>query len=308
MIAVEELPSVSSVELAERRRQLRRQRRWRVLQTGWRFAMMGGLTAGLVWALTLPDWMIRGANQVIIEGNRTLSADAIRSLLPIQYPQFVLTLKPQEIAHSLESQAPIANVSVTRHLFPPSLTVHIQERYPVAVLYTSPIGTAKSPEQVPMALLDEKGVIISYENYVALNQSKQLPQLKVSGYQETYRSQWVTLYSQISRSPIKITELDWRDPGNLVLYTELGKVYCGAYSDRFGQQLQVLDRMRQLSKNVDPEQISYIDLHNPDTPILEMTETASDQQSSEGSEESEEDTDTQPPSSAPPSTLDPRRD
>ena len=144
-----DIPSISRLELAERRRKLRWQRRWRILQTSWRAVAVSGCTIGLVWVATLPDWMLRDPNQIEVEGNKFLSADTVRDLLPLKYPQFLLTLQPKTLTQRLESQAPIAEATVSRHLFPPGLTVRIQERYPVAVVYSSlpsqPSPSSRSP-------------------------------------------------------------------------------------------------------------------------------------------------------------------
>lgn len=241
--------------------------------------MLGGITAGLLWVVSLPDWTVRSADQVEVEGNQFLSADTIRSLLPIRYPQFLLTLKLQALSKRLEAEAPIAEATVTRHLFPPGLTVHIQERYPVAVAYatssgsTPAAGGSLAAVNAPTALIDEKGTLIPYDRYVELNPSRNLPSLKVIGMQEQYRPQWDSLYQQISRSPVKVLEIDWSEPGDLVLRTEMGIVHFGAYGPRFARQLLALDQMRQLPQRVPADQIAYIDLRNPDTPLLRMVQS-----------------------------------
>ncbi|HEY9661451.1 MAG TPA: FtsQ-type POTRA domain-containing protein [Allocoleopsis sp.] len=271
-----DISSVSQSELVNRRRQLRQQRRLRLLQTIWQVLALGSMAGGLVWGLSQIDWMLRRASQVTIEGNKVLSADTIRSILPIHYPQSILTLQPQVIAQRLETEAPIADATVTRRLFPPGLTVRIQERYPVAVVYMAGAqpapGAKPKPGQKPQqqALLDEEGAWIPYDVYVALNPTQKLPGLKVLGMREEYRSHWASLYEQISRSPVKISEIDWRNPADLVLKTELGLVHFGSYSPRFSEQLKALDQLRDLPKQVSLDQISYIDLRNPEVPLVEM--------------------------------------
>lgn len=275
-----DISSISRSELATRRRQLRRQRRWRILQTSWQVFAISSLAFGAVWLATLPDWVLRDPAQVEIEGNKVLTTDTIRSLLAIKYPQFLLALEPDAIAKRLEdSQAPIAEAHVTRRLFPPSITVHIQERYAVAVVYMIPATIAANSKQkiappvepIPVSLLDDRGYILSYEKYVSLNKSRNLPTLKVFGMQEQYRSQWASLYKLISQSPVKISEINWREPGNLILQTDLGTVHLGSYTaSRLTEQLQALDQMRKLPDQVDASQIEYIDLNQPEKPQVKM--------------------------------------
>lgn len=236
---------------------------------------MAGLTAGVVWLVSIPDWMLRDPRQIVIEGNKSLSPDMIRAMVAINYPQSVLSLQPEAIAKQLEAETPIADAVVTRRMFPPGIIVQIQERQPIATVYgssTSPSTLSnKSFEHLfPVALLDESGVWIPYEKFAALNQSQKLPPLKVIGIQKQYRPQWVDLYQTISRSPIKISAIDWREPSNLILHTDLGIVHCGPFGSRFSEQLTTLDRMRKLPDKIDTKQIAYIDLSNPDTPMIEL--------------------------------------
>ena len=269
-----DISSISTEELTSRRRELKRKRRGRVLQTSWQILSMTGLTLGVIWMVTLPDWMIRDPSQIVIQGNKSLSSDMIRAMLTIPYPQSVLALQPDALARQLENQAPIAEATVTRRMFPPGMVVQIQERHPVATIYVGS-GSSLTPNRrfdnlFATALIDEKGVWIPYEKFVALNQSQRLPALKVIGLQEQYQAQWVRLYQAVSRSPIKISMIDWREPSNLILYTDIGTVHCGPFGSRFAEQLKVLDQMRQLPDNIKSEQVAYIDLSNPDMPMLEL--------------------------------------
>src|SRR4028119_1149443 len=127
------IASVSQAQLTTRRKKLRRERRVKSFQAIWRSLFVGGMATSLVWAITLPEWVIRQPEQVVIEGNHFLSSQAIRSLLPLSYPQSLLRVQPQALAKSLESQAPIAKAIVSRQLLPPGLTIQVKERRPVAI-------------------------------------------------------------------------------------------------------------------------------------------------------------------------------
>ncbi|MBF2026357.1 MAG: FtsQ-type POTRA domain-containing protein [Oscillatoriales cyanobacterium C42_A2020_001] len=269
---------ISQADLAQRRQRLRRQRRVRFLQTAWRLLAVGGLAGGLVWVTTLPVWLIREPGQIKVEGNRFLPEQTVRALVPITYPQSLLRLEPQAIAQHLQAKAPISEVMVSRQLFPPGLTVRIQERLPVAVtLLTS--ADAQLLTQKPLkdragaariGLLDESGVPIPYENYTLLQPTVKLPSLRVIGGQEYYRPYWSKLYREISRSPVKIAEIDFQNPANLVLKTELGTVHLGSYGPRFPEQVKTLDRMRKLPNQINLNQIAYIDLRNPVSPVVQI--------------------------------------
>lgn len=268
---------LSQSDLAQRRQKLRRQRRVRFLQTVWRLIAVGGIAGGLVWVTTLPIWLIHEPEQINVEGNRFLPTQTIRSLLPISYPQSLIYLEPQTIIQQLKVKAPISEAAVSRQLFPPGLTIRVKERYPVAIALLTP-GDARFLNQQSMQdkavasrvwLLDEQGMQIPLGNYALLEQSVKLPTLKIIGDQESYRSYWTTIYQQTSRSPVKISEINFQNPANLVLKTELGAVHLGSYTSRFPQQIKTLDQMRKLPTQTNLSQIAYIDLRNPHAPMVQ---------------------------------------
>jgi cell division protein FtsQ len=92
----------------------------------------------------------------------------------------------------------------------------------------------------------------------------------VIGSRDQYRPYWSEVYQAVSHSPVKVFEIDWQNPANLILKTELGNVHFGPYSSRFTEQLGVLDRMRELPTHISPSKIAYIDLKNPDFPAIQM--------------------------------------
>jgi cell division protein FtsQ len=269
--------STSPKELAERRRRLRQRRQWNSLQSAWRSLLVWGMAGGLLWGVTQPIWMIRNSEQVEIWGNQLLSTQTIQSLLSIHYPQSLLTVQPQVIAQDLQARAPIAEANVTRRLFPPGLTIHIQERHPVAIAYPAAVNleTAADHQQRSsmsnqVGLLDEKGNWISMERYTALNQFLAMPSLEVIGMGEGYQDEWQQLYAAVSVSSVMVSAIDWRNPTNLILTTELGVIHLGPLSDRLPNQLRALDQMRHVSEKIAADQIEYIDLRNPDSPLVEL--------------------------------------
>ena len=266
------IASVSQAQLTTRRKKLRRERRVKSFQSLWRSLFVGGIATSLVWAITLPEWVIRQPEQIVIEGNHFLSAQTIRSLLPLSYPQSILKVQPQALANSLESQAPIAEATVSRQLVPPGLTIQVKERKPVAIAQAATPKNAKnSPLNQPAGLLDEEGVLMPESSYQSNSANVELPTLKVIGSSDQYRPYWSEVYQAVSHSPIKVFEIDWQDPANLILKTELGNVHFGPYSSRFSEQLGILDRMRELPTRVSSSKIAYINLKNPDFPAIQMT-------------------------------------
>ena len=266
------IASVSQAQLTNRRKQLRRARRIRSVQSLWRSLFVGGLVSTLGWGITSSDLVIRQPEQIAIEGNHFLSAQAIRSLLPLSYPQSLLQVQPQTLAKELESQGPISEAIVSRQLVPPGLTIQVKERKPVAIAIgaAAPQNSKTARSTSPEGLLDEQGVWMPASSYQSAEQDFELPTLKVIGSSDRYRPYWSDLYQAVSHSPVKVFEIDWQNPANIILKTELGKVHLGPYSSRVADQLAILDRMRELPTHVNPSQIAYIDLTNPEFPAIQM--------------------------------------
>ncbi|MCY7408223.1 MAG: FtsQ-type POTRA domain-containing protein [Alkalinema sp. CAN_BIN05] len=306
------MPDIAPVtrnELQERRRQLKTNRRNRLLQTSWRSVVVLGLAAATVWIVLQPNWVIRRSEQVKIEGNRLLSSQTIRSLLPIQYPQSLLRIQSSQISDALTSKAPIVEAVVERHLFPPGLIIKIREREPVAqAIYgsggklaqsdpkiivkgekgkatdksnSSPnpnagnLGKAAIDSTPPDAFLDEEGMILPIEGYTEWNQGIKMPDLKILGNPDVYRRQWTSFYPILRRSPVRIQSIDWQSPTNIRLKTEMGWIHLGPLGRSFTLQMRSLDKMRQLPKRLPPEQIDYIDLRNPNNPTIQLKNSRS---------------------------------
>lgn len=287
--------AVSQTELGRRRQQLRRQRRLRLATVVWQMVAVSAMAGGLLWWIAQPAWLIARSEQVKVEGNQWLSDKAVRSLVPLSYPQSLWGIQPQVLAKKLESIGPIAKAKVTRNLFPPSLTVEVTERLPVAVAQPVAVPGRNSDKQ-KVGWLDDRGGWMPSESYTAAVRSsntsiganssqgsgpgRALPTLKVIGSLELYRASWPEFYQGLRGLAVKVFEIDWQDPNNLILKTELGTVHLGPYSSRTASQLKVLDRMRQLPKQLDSSKIAYIDLKNPASPIIHLPELPGSSESS----------------------------
>lgn len=266
--------SVSHKDLAQRRKKLRRQRQMKIIQAIWRTIAITGLTGGLLWVAIQPIWVLNAPNQIVMKsGNQVLSQEAMQSLLVISYPQSLWRIEPSAIAKSLQQHPTIAQASVSRRLFPPGLNIEIQERVPVAIAQSSPVSkTDANKQQASLGLLDASGVWIPLEKYTLVNPNIKLPSLKIIGSPEQYQSYWSQLYSSLSQSSVNVTEIDGQDPTNLILKTELGIVHLGASSTQFTEQMKVLAQMRYLSAKINPSEIEYIDLKNPQSPLVHVNQ------------------------------------
>ncbi|MEG5035129.1 FtsQ-type POTRA domain-containing protein [Microcoleus sp. AT3-D2] len=278
--------AVSQTELGRRRQKLRQQRRARLAAVVWQMLAASAMAGGLLWWIAQPAWLIARSEQVKVEGNQWLSDKAVRSLVPLSYPQSLWGIQPQALAEKLESTGPIAKAKVTRNLFPPSLTIEVAERLPVAVAQPTAVLRSNSDKE-KVGWLDARGGWMPSDSYTAVRSQnssigpgsipgtqpqRSLPTLKVIGPLEQYRASWQKFYQGLSGLTVKVFEINWQNPNNLILKTEIGTVHLGPYSSKTAEQLKVLDRMRQLPKQLDSSKIAYIDLKNPASPIVHLPE------------------------------------
>jgi cell division protein FtsQ len=254
------------VEIRQRRLALKRQRQVRIAQSLWRLFLISSLAGGLIWASLLPKWGIRQPQQVKIQGNQYLSTEALRQILTPTQSDSIITLSPQQIKNRLQSQAPIQQATVARDLYPPQLTIAIDERKPVAMTVPNP----NTVNPLGKGYLDATGVWMPKESY--RSSDRLTPSLKVIGYRPQYRFQWAKIYPQLQASPVEIQAVNWQNPANLILETELGQVYLGGNTDILSQQLQLLAKLKNLPEKVPPKEIRYINLKNPDFILIELND------------------------------------
>ncbi|MHC0063953.1 cell division protein FtsQ/DivIB [Nostoc sp. UIC 10890] len=259
--------SVSRTDLAQRRKKLRRQRQMRIIQAIWRTFAITSLAGGLLWIAVQPVWMLKAPKQIVMKsGNKLLSDETTQSLLVLSYPQSLWRIEPSAIASSLKKQPTIAQAIVRRRLFPPGLFIEVQERIPVAVTQT------RDNKKVTIGLLDASGAWIPLEKYTSLNPTRKLPNLRVIGSPKQYYLYWTQLHEAISQSPVKVMEVDCQNPTNLILKTELGNVHLGVPGPKLSEQIKLLAQMRHLTAKFNSGQIEYIDLKNPEFPLVQMNQ------------------------------------
>ncbi len=241
------------------------------MRSFWQVLLVASIGAGAIWGIKQPLWLLKSPEQITIEGNKLLSAQSIVGALAIDYPQSLIRVEPDRLVKTLLEKTPLTRAQVHRRLIPPGLIIQVEEQLPVALSLPAGSETSGSPaKQSPPALLDAEGHETPLDRYSGLGQVVKLPNLKIIGMRPEDRQVWPKLYATLKASPVKILSLNWENPSNIILQTELGVVHCGPYSDQLPYQLQVLDRMRNLKSHPEASHMAYIDLRRPTVPRLQM--------------------------------------
>ncbi|MBE9167188.1 FtsQ-type POTRA domain-containing protein [Pleurocapsales cyanobacterium LEGE 06147] len=250
---------ITSPELKRKLSRLKRQNREERQRSLWRAFFVSAIAGSLILVAALPKWQIKDREQIHLKDARLVTEDSVLSSLALSYPQSIWTISSQQLSQKLESLPAIANAKVTRQILPPSLIVFLNERVPVAIAFSD--GN--------IGFLDAEGTWIPGSFY-QLDSDFPMPTLKVTNWQSEYRSYWVQIYRLLTQySTVKIFELRWEEPTNLILKTEIGTVYFGSPTERLKDKFIVLARLKNLPNYLKNSEIAYIDLRNPDLRIIE---------------------------------------
>ncbi len=234
---------------------------------------MSGILAGLGWVISQPDWTISKPEQIQIEGNQYLSDTTVRSMLQIPYPQLIMELAPAQLTAQLTAKLtpqPIdrgaVNVKIDRRILPPQLIVQIQDLPPVARIM--PTNTTQS-----QTFIDERGLQLPISSYRP-TVWRSLPTLQLMLPNQGACPGWSQLYQAIHASPVAVGVIDCHNPQNVILQTEVGKVRLGAIGDKLKvtNQMQQLDRLRNWQKHPRSEDVELLDLENPYSPKLQLSQ------------------------------------
>lgn len=262
--------TISTTKLKNRRNELKKQRQWRSFITFVRIVLTMSLFGGVFWFFTLPNWVLRDSQQIDIEGNNLLSDDEIRSLITLNYPESLLKLSIIDLKDDLQDKLPVSNILISKKFIPPSLTIQVVEKKPVAIAFAPQLSEKTNKITIkPIGYIDKDGVFVSYELYQNLkNNPQEKPSLKIIGNPQIYLAYWSDLYSLITQSQVGIKEINWNNPSNLILSTDLGKVHIGSYTSKFPQQLTMLEKLQVITQKISREQIIYLDLTDPKLPSI----------------------------------------
>ena len=239
---------------------LKKQKKQQLFYALWRSLLISSLATTLFWLASLPYWQIKHKSQVKIIGNHTVTKDTIYSLLALSYPQFIWSIPTKKLSQTLESAPPILTARVNRQIFPPIITISLQEKVPVAVALS----------EGKVGFLDAQGSWIPRRFYQNTTDNSSLLALKVTNFKPEYAPYWAELYELINLySDIDITEVIWQDSENLRLKTELGMIYLGSPRFRLKDKFITLASLQNLPTYLNPAHIDHIDLSNPDVRLIE---------------------------------------
>ena len=248
---------------ADRRRELRQQRRRERLRNLWRILLLSGSAAGLGWLLLQEGWVLRSPSQIEVIGSRQVSRDLVIREGQLQLPLQLLSLRPQQLSARLASGLPVEQVQVTRLMLPPRLRIELQDREAVA----------QAQRRTGRGL--EQGYVDRLGNWMTTRQQRggvaaASPGLQVLGWQERLRPALALILARRERLGSALQQVRFEPGGSLWLRTAaLGNVHLGPADARLEQRLDVLQHLSgQLPQQIRSLKVQSIDLSDPDRPEL----------------------------------------
>lgn len=250
---------------AERRRQLRQQRRQDRLLNLWRLLVFSLLAAGLGYGLLRQGWTLRSPSQVEVSGSRVVNRDQVIQAAGLRFPEPLLTLQPAQLARSLAAALPVENVRVTRLMMPPRIRVELKDR--TAVARAERIGDNGR----------EQGFVDRLGNWISVSQNLGVPTggpltLRIQGWNERHRAVLATVLAQRQPFGNSLREIRFDPSGSLWLETvELGPLRLGPPDDQLERRLAAAAHLtHSLPGRLRGQRPQMVDLSDPEQPELSL--------------------------------------
>lgn len=248
---------------AERRRQLRRQRRNQRLRHLWRLLVFTALAGGLGYGLLRQGWILRGPSQIEVSGSTQVSRDQVIRAAGLSFPLPLLGLQPKRLDQELRAALPIERVRVSRLMLPPRLRIELVDREAVA----------RAERFTSQGM--ERGYVDRLGNWIVNRQEpavriKGNASLKVVGWNERHRPALQQLLEARTRLGPGLREVRFDPAGSIWLATsQLGAIRLGPSDGQLPRRLEVAKAlMTSLPARMKGRQPRLIDLSDPEQPEL----------------------------------------
>lgn len=253
---------------ADRRRQLRQQRRQERLRQVWRFVVFTAVALGLGYALLRYGWVLQGPDQVEVSGSRQVQRDQVIQAAGLRFPLTLLSVQPTRLARELSVALPVDQVQVQRLMAPPRLRVQLVDRRAVAR------AERRGPRGLELGFVDQLGnwMTMRQQTGVGLDPSQGRLTLLIKGWQPRYREALAVLLSRRQQLGSALLTIRFEPGGSLWLdTTSLGAVRFGPLDQRLPQRIEVLEHLlKELPSRLQGRRLQAIDLSDPDQPELAL--------------------------------------
>jgi len=258
-----------TIEKTNHRRQDRRQKFKRRALAGLGLLLMAMAGWGGYW-LSNSSWF--DLKQILVEGNQTIQADALRRLTGLRLGTNILKVTPEDLAQNLKAN-PFVKTAEVKRQYPDKLLIRITERTPAAI----------ASNGGKHLVLDEEGYCLQSLTLMSADRSE-LPRIAAGSALQTLKPCAKTEDKGILAALALIRQLDpffmeniaeFSAPSDwsLALITRDGlTVYFGP-PENLPQKLQYYEEL--LIKNAaecNAETLDYVDLRYYAQPVIKRKE------------------------------------
>lgn len=249
---------------AERREQLRRDKRrerWRNL---WRIVLFSLAGAGLTTLLLRQGWTLEGPSQLEVVGSSVVTRDQLVQAGDLRFPLPLLSVQPRQLAERITGALPVEQVQVSRLMLPPRLRIQLVDREAVA---RAERRGANGPD---LGYVDRLGNWMTPHQHGSL--SPKASALIVRGWLPEHRAALALLFERSVQLGTPIQEIDFRPDGSLwIRMPSLGVVRLGQGTALLPQRLEVLAHLvAELPARLQGRRLEAIDLTDPQHPELSL--------------------------------------
>ncbi len=250
---------------AERRRQLRQQRRQERLVQLWRLLVFSALAAGLGYGLLRQGWLLRSPAQVEVSGSRVIHRDQVIQAAGLRFPEPLLNLQPRQLADTLTARLPVEDVRVTRLMLPPRIRVELRDRSAVAR------AERTGPGGLEQGFVDRQGQWISVSQNLGLAVNEPLT-LRVLGWNERHSASLAQVLAERQLFGTSLRQIRFDPTGSLWLDTaELGSLRLGPADTQLDRRLTVAAHLSAtLPAQLRGKRPQMVDLSDPDQPEITL--------------------------------------
>ncbi len=251
----------------EKRRRLRKERRNEQFIHLWRLILFGSMTYGLGLLVINNGWASINVKQIHVIGSPKINANTIMIKSGLNFPMPLFSIKPKQLEDNLIKELPIKSVSIRRQLIPPSLSIILKERQPIAFADRR------------LAQGKETGMIDIDGNWMPKKMSTlviNLPQdLYIEGWRYNYK-EWISkiLHNKEKLgSPLRRVIINQN--GELTLKTEVfEKIYLGTNSINYEDQVKAINKLsNDLTLDFIDKKGAILDIRDPSKPEFQIIKT-----------------------------------
>ncbi len=224
------------------------------------------ISGTIFWVLIINGWRPIDAQNIKIKGSNNLKKTVVISESELSLPFTLFSLDPNKLEESILRKLPVRSAIVRRHIIPPSLEIHLQEREPIAY------ATRLKGDLTEKGLVDKEGEWIPIKFLTSL--PKPTSSLSVEGWSTQHKESISILLKNRNHLGSPLQRIILSPKGELNLETkDLGMIELGLSRGRLLGKLKAIAHLsKELPSNIRNKPGMSIDMTDPSKPELQFSE------------------------------------